>query len=118
MLILNLFLVFLLQFNYGIKKKRPNKINIQIKHTNIFKNNIDLNIRSIRYPNLLFTEICVVGDVVYGVGDSVPPPEPCQRCLCAGVAGVACTSVQCPLRSGCRAVQRSDQCCPDYICGQ
>ncbi|KAF4523559.1 hypothetical protein B566_EDAN012007 [Ephemera danica] len=59
---------------------------------------------------------CVVGDVIYSLGDSVPASNSCSRCLCSGSNNVTCEALQCEHKPGCRTIQRSDQCCPDYIC--
>ncbi|XP_049955860.1 serine-rich adhesin for platelets [Schistocerca serialis cubense] len=59
--------------------------------------------------------VCVVDDVLYRAGDSLASANACERCVCMPPDFV-CSPMACPMSPGCRAVQRSGQCCPDYHC--
>lgn len=60
--------------------------------------------------------VCVVGDVVYAQGDSVPAAEQsCLQCRCQPPE-VACEAVNCEKKAGCRPIHKPNTCCPDYKC--
>lgn len=61
--------------------------------------------------------MCIVGDVVYGIGESVPSEQPCLKCTCSA-PGVDCETMTCHQPPGCRAIHRPNKCCPDYQCGR
>ncbi|XP_048522581.1 uncharacterized protein LOC109545544 isoform X1 [Dendroctonus ponderosae] len=61
--------------------------------------------------------VCIVGDVVYGVDETVPAEQPCLKCRCQP-PGVQCETVQCTKKPGCKAIHRPNRCCPDYQCGE
>ncbi|KAG5892713.1 hypothetical protein JTB14_002838 [Gonioctena quinquepunctata] len=60
-------------------------------------------------------QVCIVGDVVYGMDETVPAEQPCLKCKCQP-PGVQCETIQCVKRPGCRAIHKTNKCCPDYQC--
>lgn len=61
--------------------------------------------------------VCIVGDVVYGVGETVPSEQPCLKCSCSP-PDVRCETEICVTQPGCKAIHRPNKCCPDYQCGK
>nr|CAD7433535.1 unnamed protein product [Timema monikensis] len=59
--------------------------------------------------------VCMIDDVMYYDGDTIPTSSPCEHCVCRP-PGFACDSLICEKRPGCRSVQRSNQCCAEYKC--
>lgn len=64
----------------------------------------------------MFSE-CTIDNVVYKVGQDVPSLSPCEKCICAA-PDVVCSMIKCQPNSGCRILQQSGQCCPEYKCGK
>ncbi|XP_074026358.1 uncharacterized protein isoform X2 [Leptinotarsa decemlineata] len=60
-------------------------------------------------------QVCIVGDVVYGMDETVPAEQPCLKCKCQP-PGVQCETIQCVKRPGCKAIHKPNKCCPDYQC--
>ncbi|KAJ8917623.1 hypothetical protein NQ315_000106 [Exocentrus adspersus] len=60
-------------------------------------------------------QVCIVGDVVYGSDETVPAEQPCLKCRCQP-PGVQCETIQCVKKPGCKAIHKSNKCCPDYQC--
>ncbi|KAF2901986.1 hypothetical protein ILUMI_04196, partial [Ignelater luminosus] len=58
---------------------------------------------------------CIVGDVVYGAEEPVPADQPCLKCKCQP-PGVQCETTKCIKKPGCRAIHKSNKCCPEYQC--
>ncbi|GIY54069.1 uncharacterized protein CDAR_365271 [Caerostris darwini] len=60
--------------------------------------------------------MCIVDGEVYRNGDPVPTDDECERCTCRP-PGFSCVLRDCDIKPGCKAVRRSGECCPDYVCG-
>ncbi|KAF7494395.1 hypothetical protein SSS_00876 [Sarcoptes scabiei] len=59
---------------------------------------------------------CTVDFVVYKDGDPIPTDDPCETCRCRP-PGFTCTLRHCEVKTGCRAIRRIGECCPQYQCG-
>ncbi|GLV37511.1 uncharacterized protein CBL_20325 [Carabus blaptoides fortunei] len=66
-------------------------------------------------PDSSQTQVCIVGDVVYGSGENVPAEQPCLKCTCAPPE-VRCETEICVQQPGCKTIHRQNKCCPDYQC--
>lgn len=66
-------------------------------------------------PDSSQAQVCIVGDVVYGVGETVPSEQPCLKCSCSP-PDVRCETEICVAQPGCKAIHRPNKCCPDYQC--
>ncbi|KAK9497004.1 hypothetical protein O3M35_012800 [Rhynocoris fuscipes] len=59
---------------------------------------------------------CVIENTIYANGGKVPSPGPCEECHCEN-SEVVCSMIKCkPNTSGCKVIQQSNQCCPQYKC--
>ncbi|XP_063238918.1 apomucin [Bacillus rossius redtenbacheri] len=78
-----------------------------------------LGLSSSTYTNKNVTSdsenVCMIDDVLYQTGDAIPTASPCEKCVCRP-PGFACSIITCEKRPNCRALQRSNQCCPEYKC--
>ncbi|XP_045475459.1 uncharacterized protein LOC123681236 [Harmonia axyridis] len=62
------------------------------------------------------SQVCIVGDLVYGINEAVPSEQPCLKCKCQP-PGVQCEALRCANKKpGCKMVHRPNECCPDYQC--
>ncbi|KAK9886124.1 hypothetical protein WA026_014910 [Henosepilachna vigintioctopunctata] len=62
------------------------------------------------------SQVCVIGDVVYGWYETIPAELPCFKCRCEPPRAL-CQIMQCKRQKlGCKMVHRPNQCCPDYQC--
>lgn len=61
------------------------------------------------------SEVCLYEGAVYAKGEKTAKPGPCEECVCQPPS-VVCSMIKCPVQSGCRIIQRVNQCCPDYKC--
>ncbi|XP_044754590.1 mucin-17 [Coccinella septempunctata] len=62
------------------------------------------------------SQVCIVGDLVYGSNEAVPSEQPCLKCKCQP-PGVQCEALRCANKKpGCKMVHRQNECCPDYQC--
>lgn len=61
--------------------------------------------------------MCVSDDVLYKEDDPIPTATLCERCVCRP-PDIACEAIKCEKKSGCRAIQRPNECCPEYKCGE
>ncbi|CAH1403371.1 unnamed protein product [Nezara viridula] len=59
--------------------------------------------------------VCILDDHTYENGQEVPSLGPCEKCVCE-VPDVICSMIKCQPNSGCRILQQSGQCCPEYKC--
>ncbi|PSN30843.1 hypothetical protein C0J52_25715 [Blattella germanica] len=59
--------------------------------------------------------VCVSDDVLYKEGDSLPTADVCESCICKPPK-FSCETIKCEVQLGCRAIHRSNQCCPEYQC--
>ncbi|XP_037779417.1 kielin/chordin-like protein [Penaeus monodon] len=59
--------------------------------------------------------VCVIDEEVYAEGEYLPTADPCEECQCKP-PGFACFVISCEYKPGCRALQRSGLCCPEYRC--
>lgn len=60
-------------------------------------------------------DVCILDDQTYENGQDVPSLGPCEKCVCE-VPDVVCSMIKCQPNSGCRILQQSGQCCPEYKC--
>ncbi|PNF36911.1 hypothetical protein B7P43_G08869 [Cryptotermes secundus] len=59
--------------------------------------------------------VCVSDDVLYKEDDPIPTATLCERCVCRP-PDIACEAIKCEKKSGCRAIPRPNECCPEYKC--
>ncbi|KAJ6222136.1 hypothetical protein RDWZM_000681 [Blomia tropicalis] len=59
---------------------------------------------------------CMVDHIVYRGGDPIPTDDPCETCRCRP-PGFSCVLRECEVKTGCRAIRHSGECCPLYQCG-
>ncbi|XP_076334536.1 uncharacterized protein LOC143238319 isoform X2 [Tachypleus tridentatus] len=59
---------------------------------------------------------CIVDDLVYQKGDTIPTGRECESCKCMP-PGFACKWERCQHKLGCRAIRQENDCCPKYHCG-
>ncbi|CAG7818635.1 unnamed protein product [Allacma fusca] len=76
--------------------------------------NVFITVQNDTYGNE--QRVCSIDSVTYEDGDSIPTSSPCEHCICRP-PGFACTIISCEYRPGCKALKRSNQCCPEYQCG-
>ncbi|XP_014281975.3 serine-rich adhesin for platelets isoform X1 [Halyomorpha halys] len=63
----------------------------------------------------IYKNVCVLDEQIYENGQEVPSLGPCEKCICE-VPDVICSMIKCQPNSGCRILQQSGQCCPEYKC--
>lgn len=61
--------------------------------------------------------VCWADNVAYSDGDIIPSAGPCEECVCSA-PDVVCSMVKCEIKTGCKIIQKPNQCCPDYKCGK
>ena len=59
----------------------------------------------------------MVDHIVYRGGDPIPTDDPCETCRCRP-PGFSCVLRECEVKTGCRAIRHSGECCPLYQCGK
>ena len=59
---------------------------------------------------------CTVDHIVYKDGDPIPTDDPCESCKCRP-PGFSCVLRECEVKTGCKAIRRAGECCPQYQCG-
>lgn len=60
--------------------------------------------------------VCQVDGEIYHASEELPTHDPCEYCTCQP-PGIACEVIKCQHKEGCRSLQRSGLCCPEYVCG-
>ncbi|KAF6207081.1 hypothetical protein GE061_018320 [Apolygus lucorum] len=60
-------------------------------------------------------DVCRVKNDTFVKGEVVPDVAPCETCVCEP-PDVKCAAVKCGVNNGCKIIQQSGKCCPEYKC--
>lgn len=40
----------------------------------------------------------------------------CEQCVC-NAPNIVCSAINCEIKSSCKIIQKENQCCPEFLCG-
>lgn len=74
-------------------------------------------IYSVQFYIVFASKVCTVDHIVYKDGDPITTDDPCESYKCRP----PCYSYvlrECEVKTGCKAIRRDGECCPEYQCDQ